>query len=381
MKVLFFKWNTNIENRITEAFNHLDGFYVSEFIQPIIKDYKFDSVLMKDLIFSIHKEKYDCIFSVNFFPFLSEVANITHIRYYSWLQDSPCLTLYYDCVNYDCNVIYSFDSSECQRLRMRTNANIHYLPLASDYAYWANKIQNSKYTAEEVICFLGSSYKDTYYDTANELTDYEQGYYEALINIGKQIYGPAIIENSISTSKAMTLLSKCHIDIPRDSIMTSKELGSYVLEQKLSAMQRQQLLLAIAEKYPVHVYSKTNDWHHPNIIFKGYADYENQMPIIFNKSAINLNLTLRSIHSGIPLRVLDVLACKGFLISNYQSDIAESFNNDEIVLFDSENDLLEKTDYYMKHTEERRRISQNGYEKVSKYFTYEHQLNIIFSRY
>ena len=56
----------------------------------------------------------------------------------------------------------------------------------------------------------------------------------------------------------------------------------------------------------------------------GYADYYEQMPKIFRLSDVNLNISLRTIQTGIPLRVLDVLACGGFLISNYQEELAES---------------------------------------------------------
>ncbi len=252
------------------------------------------------------------------------------------------------------------------------------MPLATDPRHWDNIISNSKYSVSESICFLGSSYKDTYYDKASELSDYEKGYFEALIEIANSLYGLPIIEEAINNEAATSLLKKCDIAIPQYSFLTEKELAAYILEQKLTSVQRTNLISAIADKYMVTVYSGHNDWNHKNIVFKGRADYETQMPVIFNKSAINLNFTLRSIHSGIPLRVLDILACGGFCLSNYQSDIADAFSDEEIVMFDSEEDLLEKIDYYMNNPDKRKKIATSGKEKIIRYFTYEYQIKKMF---
>ena len=56
-----------------------------------------------------------------------------------------------------------------------------------------------------------------------------------------------------------------------------------------------------------------------------------------------LNLTLRSITSGIPLRALDILGCGGFLLSNYQPELCEYFTPDvDFVYFNDMDDLEQK---------------------------------------
>jgi spore maturation protein CgeB len=82
-------------------------------------------------------------------------------------------------------------------------------------------------------------------------------------------------------------------------------------------------------------------------------------------------MTSCGIKSGIPLRIFDIMGAGGFLISNYQPEIPEYFVPDEdIVLYDSIPDLLEKTEYYLNNEEARRRIALSGYEKVRKYHTW-----------
>ena len=59
----------------------------------------------------------------------------------------------------------------------------------------------------------------------------------------------------------------------------------------------------------------------PNVINMGSVDYYDMMPYVFKCSDINLNITLRSIKTGIPLRAMDIMGAGGFLMSNYQVDL------------------------------------------------------------
>ena len=95
------------------------------------------------------------------------------------------------------------------------------------------------------------------------------------------------------------------------------------------------------------------------------------MPIMFNQTKINININLHCISSGIPLRVLDIMACEGFCLTNYQAEIADFFDDKkEIVMFSDFEDMCAKIDYYLEHEEERKMIAHNGYLKVKKEFDY-----------
>ena len=95
------------------------------------------------------------------------------------------------------------------------------------------------------------------------------------------------------------------------------------------------------------------------------------MPLVFAASRINLNLTLRSIHSGIPLRVLDCMACGGFVLTNWQPEIEDIFcEGEDIVTFKSLQECMDKTAYYLQHEEERQRIAAAGQNKVREVFSY-----------
>ena len=66
----------------------------------------------------------------------------------------------------------------------------------------------------------------------------------------------------------------------------------------------------------------------------------------------------------------------GFLLTNYQTDFLEHFEPGvDFVYYDSYDDLLQKTEYYLTHEEERKAVARNGYEKVKKYHTYKNRFD------
>ena len=57
----------------------------------------------------------------------------------------------------------------------------------------------------------------------------------------------------------------------------------------------------------------------------GTATSLEEMPLIFNGSKIILNITSKAIRSGLPLRIFDICAAGGFLLTNYQEELPEYF--------------------------------------------------------
>lgn len=66
-------------------------------------------------------------------------------------------------------------------------------------------------------------------------------------------------------------------------------------------------------------------------------------------------------------------------MSNYQADFYEHFiPGEDLVLYESQDDLIRKCDYYLHHDAERRQIAANGHGKVSEFHTFEIRLKEIF---
>ena len=143
-----------------------------------------------------------------------------------------------------------------------------------------------------------------------------------------------------------------------------------MLNAEITARDREKLLEVAANEGNVNLYSESQYSRIQNnkkITYTGIIDYEKGMPAVFRGSKINLNITLRSITSGIPLRALDIMGAGGFLMSNYQAELSEYFiDGKDMVLFDSPEDMQWKIRYYLKHDDERQQIAKNGFEKVKR---------------
>lgn len=97
---------------------------------------------------------------------------------------------------------------------------------------------------------------------------------------------------------------------------------------------------------------------------------QEDVPALYSSSKINLNCTLESCVEWdvITLRTLEVLACKGFLISDHVDSLASEFK-DMLCITTGGKDLENKIDYFLSHEKERNQISEHGYEYVRKNHT------------
>ena len=101
------------------------------------------------------------------------------------------------------------------------------------------------------------------------------------------------------------------------------------------------------------------------------ADYFLEAPLVFAHSKININMTAPNIETGIPLRVFDILGAGGFLITDWREDLKDCFTiGKDLEVYDGIDDLLEKTDYYLKHEDKRTAIARHGLETVQNRHDY-----------
>lgn len=86
-------------------------------------------------------------------------------------------------------------------------------------------------------------------------------------------------------------------------------------------------------------------------------------------------MSLRSIKSGMPLRAFDIMGAGGFLLSNFQSDFLDYFiPGDDFAFYDSQKDLVDKIDYYLRNETERRQMAASAHEKIQKAHTFVHRI-------
>ena len=151
-----------------------------------------------------------------------------------------------------------------------------------------------------------------------------------------------------------------------------------ILRKKVTVNERRNILTEMGKHFDTVLYTMPGAKKIDGVSNLGIAGYFDKMPKVFRRSKINLNITLRSILSGIPLRVLDILAAGGFLITTYTEEIAEYFiDGEELVIAYTPEDMIQKVAYYLEHDEERKQIALKGQEKVFEKFAYTNLLSRI----
>lgn len=384
MKVIFCRWKSICEVGIDNALKRL-GFDVV-YMNRAFKSVDYDEGYLKELAALIQQTKdVLCVFSVNFQPIIARTCKVFKLPYLSWTVDCPSFQLYSETIRYETNRIFVLDRMQHDKFSPMNPDCIFHLPMGCDVPTW----DSVKVTAEEHkrydcdISFVGSLYSEKcrYNEIEKDLPDYIRGYVDGLINAQLNVYGYNFIEDSISDEfaeefKKYAAWEPLGEDYEEDikGIVADTYIGYKCTEQE-----RIRTLAAISEHFDMDLWTLSDTSMLPKVHNHGGADSNTMMPQIIKCSKINLNMTNRPIKTGLPLRIFDLMGAGGFVISNYQAEIPEIFIPDEdIVLYDSIPDLLDKIGYYLEHDEERKQIAKNGYEKVKMYHSYDVRLAQMF---
>ncbi len=379
MKVLFLNWNGYGNEDIISSLKTMN---VELIVYPFDAHTDSDDKEFQDLFAQeLKKSLPDVVLSYNYFPVISKVCNGEGVKYAAWVYDCPVVNLYsYTLIN-KCNYVFLFDSKMYQTFVSQGIKTVYYLPLPSaltryDMITLSNEEKN-RYGSD--ISFVGQMYleKGNFYDRiADKISDYSKGYIQGIIRAQMEVYGADLIEGSIPENVLKDMVDALGLEPNYDGAETFDYLYSnYVIKRKMTSIERTEILKMIAAKHSVKLFTSEEYFKGEGITNMGSIDYYTQMPLVFKSSRINLNITLRSIINGIPLRIMDIMGCGGFALTNYQADMLMFFEPDvDFVYYDSRTDLMNKIDYYLLHEDERIRIAENGRARIKAGHTYEQRL-------
>lgn len=374
--------------------------------QAKCSDYMFDGEVASQMITIINEKSIDAVVSFDYLPIVSLVCDVCKKPYYSWGYDSPQLTLYAKTVLYPYNKIAVFDRKQAEFLSEIGYENIHHIPLAVDadefskrIAAYGDKMKRFSDRGYSDISFVGSLYTDKRKCNLYDMFRQDAAKKKENLDIWEELDGiisehlfkpiDDIMYGDVSPiteflrpymNEYSMGLSENYLDV--EDIITREE----ILEKKISADERLILMNTIAEyssdngmDFALYTSSDTKNMELLNKYNRGIVDYKTEMPVVFNRSKINVNITIRSIHSGIPLRALDVLGCGGFLLTNAQEEITEHFTDGvHLATFDTPEECTEKIEYYLKNDDKRQKIAQKGLELARDRFTYEKSISRLF---
>lgn len=369
-KILFYQWYSFMNPGIEKAFKQLEIQYDILYYQQT--DWEEDAIFEEKIEKQIQDNVYDAVFSVNFAPVISKVCQHRGIRYISWVYDSPMHIRNIEVMKNSCNEIYMFDWGQVQEYK-KLGVNMEHLPLAVDSEIFNLSMNDEiikKYSAQ--ISLVGKMYTTDYPKYTSPLSTETKKLLNDMISSQRDVYNDCFIPELLTDE----LLQKINAEYAKaglDFCIEKREL-EYMMLCETTSRERTVILSLLSKHFDTHLYT-TEKPGIDNLKVHGPVDYYKQMPYIFKLSDINLNISLKSIRTGIPLRCVDVLGCGGFLLSNYQEELVQYLEvGKDCEVYGSFEEMYEKAAFYTKHEELRKQIARNGFMKAQEIFTFRNRI-------
>lgn len=381
MKILFLDSPAFAKQDMLDAFLE-SGFSYDLFMHTDYRERQsadFESAFLS----TVEEKQYDFVFSFNYFPIISRCCQKYGIKYVSYVYDSPLVSLYSCTLINPCNYVLLFDKAAYLTFHNAGISTVYYLPLAANVKRLTSLAcpdsLQSQFTAD--VSFVGSLYNEdhNFYDRLKGISDFTRGYLDSIMTAQQQVYGQFILE-SLLTPPSLDDLQR---SVPYQPMSDGTESAAYVyanyfLCRKITSNERIALLKSASKHFPLKLYTHHPSPEIPDADFMGPVEYYNTMPLVFQNSRINLNITLKSIQTGIPLRCMDIMGSGGFLLTNFQSDFLDYFvPGEDFIYYESPDDFLNKISYYLSHENERRQIACNGLGKMRESHTFTHRVHSI----
>ena len=381
MNLLFYRYGSICEPDMIEGFLEL-GCSVFEITAEITEKNIPAGQRVQLLYQTISNGSYDFVFSVNFYPFISEVCKICGLYYLCQTVDAPVFELFSHSVENKCNRIFLFDAAQYREVAPRNPGCVFHLPLATNPARWerviAEAAPDSVRKFQSDLSFVGSLYTEKCpYDQLEGASDYLTGYLDGVMNAQRTIYGCYFLEDVLTDAvvEEFCTHTKDFYLPPEASVRNDRAvMARMYLCAKITSAERMRTMSLLGTRFSVDLYTGSDTKTLP-VQNRGRAKTLTEMPLIFRHSKINLNITIRSIQSGLSQRIWDVLGCGGFLLTNYQSEIPEYFTiGEDLECYENLADLKEKITFYLAHDDIRYEIAQNGLKKTREQHTYIHRV-------
>jgi len=362
MRILIYHWNSYFQYDICEICKEKKISY--QLFEWKFQDKNFDEEFLKWFAENVDSNAYDAVLSVNYYPVISDACMKKRMKYIAWCYDNPLNVEHIeDTLNNSVNYVFLFDKVQFWQYANAGIETVFYLPLGVN----STRLERMKISDEEYqkynaeVSFVGNLYESKLQGIMGPMNDYTRGYLKSLMDLQSQIYGYYLFDELISEDLIDDINKQYLTKNPDTKLQLNKAALTFAMASEVTRNERLILLSLCGKRFDTKFYSYDNSDLISGVKKCGSVDYVTEMPKVFACSKINLNPSLRIIQTGIPLRALDIMGAGGFLLSNYQEELAEYFVNEEdMVIYESIEDAIDKMAFYLKNEDVRVRIVQNG---------------------
>lgn len=375
--ILVYRWGSDMESVVVRNLRDI-GMTVVECDEKF-SDNHADAGFVQKVLALIQSHGVQLVFSMNYFPLLASVCEMSGIPYASWICDCPWNALMSKTVLYKHNYFFCFDRICADKLAALGCENVYHFPLAVDVTVFDEVLALGKEAAEKYagdISLVGSfdSKRDGWLEK-DEIPEYVKGYLNGIVEAQLRVYGYNFVKEMIGRDVAEDIIAKTGLTLGEMYFYNPVQLAADYVNEEVTRREQIDVIEAVSKAHEINLYTDSRYEGNGYVRLCGTVDYRSQMPLAFQNSRINLNITPKAVESGIPLQVLDILACGGFCLTNYQPEIAEYFEDGvELVMYTDMEDLRNKVSWYLQHEEERAVIARAGRKKVEEEFVLKRKL-------
>lgn len=366
MRLLIYQWSAFLEKDIFDICKE-KGICFKSFSWKF-EDKNVDGKFLDWFQKSIDVSSFDALLSINYWPLLSQVCQERGIKYIAWCYDNPLnVVRIEETLGNPVNFVFLFDRIQCRKYKDAGFDTVYHLPLGVNRTRMEKLVVSDqdagKYKAE--VALVGKLYESQLPEIMAPLNDYVRGFLDALIKAQFGIRGSYLLDDWIQEELIREINRQYLEKEPNTEVRMSREALNYAMASEVTRRDRIVLLSLCGERFDTRLYSYQNSEIIRKVKKYPSVDYWTEMPQIFACSKINLNPSLRIIQTGIPLRAFDIMGAGGFLLSNYQEELLELFEDGmEMAVYESPEDAVEKIDFYLRHEDLRREIAERGKRKT-----------------
>lgn len=369
MKILICEWTAYMQTDLEECLHQYGietveyGYRINNFEEDAYFQRRFRRILVDE------KDRIDAVMSMNYMAPLAVLCAEIGKPYIAWVYDCPFGMKHPErTLELPTNYVFFFDRAMTEDFAQRGMTTVYHLPLAVDAGRIDELLTDTDmgelYRTD--ISFVGNLYGNRYDEFRRCLPAYEDGYLAGLIRAQSRLYGEYVLKKSIREKVTPEWQKYFGGEMMEQELFLQGV--EHTLAKEVTRQERITILKLLSRRYPTTLYSPSTDSTLPDVVYGGVVSAYQEAPFVYHNSRINLNITLKDITSGIPLRVFEILGSGGFLLTNWQIEIAENFiDGEEVVMYDSTEDAIRKAIYYLSHEEERARIAAAGRRAIERF--------------
>jgi spore maturation protein CgeB len=276
--------------------------------------------------------------------------------------------------------IFTWRRSHVESFKEAGFLNVHYLPLASNPSRRHSiKLSSDEKSLYEVpIAFVGGSMADR---TPTLRGDFTEVWDRAFPN--HSLGGEKVLDSILAEQRSDFSRYRIPEILAREApglCVPAGELEPELLAGELAAAERRLSYAQALAPLGLHVWGDSGWQQVPGIMYRGSAEHGVTINKIYSNAAINLDMGRLYQLDIVTMRVFDVLACGGFVLAEYNEDLAELFKiGEEVESWRSLDELIDKCRWYLANPTQRDALAQRGYRAVCERHTIQQRLKVMLS--